>query len=216
MKEVLVSFESGEREGIVAVGTYLMDAALRLGVDVDDECRKGGDEHNCAMKIAGGVELLSEPTQLEMELLSDAARNAGERLSCQTKIEKPGELSIMSVKEKKEKEGKSSEESGKSEEFKKEFESMPLDEKIASLVELEAIALGETFSYVLNSPYAAAGKLMDVLADFGWEKDRADQESKKPKEHAEAGAKAGGKKESKAAASKEKPVAEDKEKRKGD
>jgi ferredoxin len=218
MKEVLVSFESGEREGIVAVGTYLMDAALRLGVDVDDECRRGSEEHHCAMKISKGADLLSEPTQIEMELLSDAARKGGERLSCQTRIEKAGELSIMSVKKSKKEtkeDTKAKEEAGKSGEFKKEFESMPLDEKFASLVELEAIALGETFSYVLNSPYEAAGKLMDVLADFGWKKDRADQEAKKPKEHSEA-KKEGGKAEEAKSGSSGKKGSGVEEKDKGD
>jgi ferredoxin len=217
MKEVLVSFESEDLEGIVAVDTYLMDAALRMGVEIDDECRKGSEDHHCAMKISKGADLLSEPTKTELELLSNAARKGGERLSCQTRIEKAGELSIMSVKKPKAEEKKAAEEAGKADEFKKEFEEMPLDEKIASLVELEAIALGETFSYVLNSPYAVAGKVMDVLADLGWKKDQADHEAKKPKEHA-AGRKEEGKKKekSKPGSSKKKKVSDEQEKDKGD
>ena len=184
MDDVFIRFESEGREGIVAAGTYLMDAALRLGVDVNDDCREGAEEHHCSMKVSGGGELLSAPTNLETVTLSETARKAGERLSCQVKIEKAGEITIMSVERpSEEKEQAKKEEPGKAEEFKREFESMPLDEKFASLVELEAMALGETFSYVFNSPFEAAGKVVDVLAHFGWKKDKADHEAKKPEEH---------------------------------
>lgn len=182
MKEVLVTFEEQNLEGIVAVGTYLMDAAKRLGVEIDDDCREGADEHNCSMRIGEGANLLSEPTSVEIAVLSEEGVAGGERLSCQTKIDKPGELKIMSVSKPKEEE-KAEEPKTPESEYRKEFEEMPLDKKYASLVELEAIALGETFSYVLNSPYEAFGKVMDVLADFGWKKDQADHDAKIPEEH---------------------------------
>lgn len=182
MKEVLIKFEEEGLEGIVAVDTYLIDAARRLGIDVSDECRQGED-HQCSMKVSGGAELLSEATAVEREVLGENRIKKGERLSCQAKIDKAGEVTVMSV-EKPKNEEKKKEEKTPEKEFRKEFEEMPLEKKIASLVELEAIALGETFSYVLNSPYEAAGKVMDYLADFGWKKDRADQEAKKPDEHA--------------------------------
>lgn len=186
MNDVFIDFESEGREGIVAVGTYLMDAALRLGVQVNDECRKGEESHHCSMKVSAGADLLSEPTEAERKALSEAARKAGERLSCQARIERAGEIKIMSVeKPAEEKAEDKSQSKEKADDFRKEFEEMPLDKKIASLVELEAIALGETFSYVLNSPYEAAGKVLDTLAHFGWKKDQADHEAKKPKEHAE-------------------------------
>jgi len=209
MDDVFIKFESEGREGIVAAGTYLMDAALRLGVEVNDECREGSEEHHCSMKVSAGGELLSAPTSLEVETLSEAARKAGERLSCQVKIEKPGEITVMSVeKPSEEKEQQKKEERGNAEEFKKEFESMPLDKKFASLVELEAMALGETFSYVFNSPFEAAGKVVDVLAHFGWKKDQADHEAKKPEEHK----KEAGKKEPASAKKKKSSKAKDTEK----
>ena len=62
---------------------------------------------------------------------------------------------------------------------------MPLEKKIASLVELEAIALGETFSFVLNSPYKAVGKVVDVMAEFGFKLDKEDHEAKRPEDHKE-------------------------------
>ncbi|REJ78852.1 MAG: (2Fe-2S)-binding protein [Acidobacteria bacterium] len=184
MKEVLVTFENEGLEGIIAVETYLMDAAKRMGVAVDDGCRQGEEEHRCVMRVGIGKDLLSEPTKVELDQLTENRIGQGDRLACQARIDKAGELKIMSVQKTKEAE-KREEEPQPGEEFRKEFETMPLDKKFASLVELEAIALGETFSYVINSPYEAAGKAMEFLAGFGWKMDRADQEAKKPEEHSE-------------------------------
>lgn len=191
MSEVLIKFESAEREGIVATGTYLIDAAKRLGVDVDCDCQDEEVETkgSCVMKVSKGKAFLSSPTKLEMELLSSQARKNGERLACQTKIEKPGEVVIMSVKKKEtEKEkNKVEEEEKQQEEYKKQFEELPLEKKISSLLELEAIALSETLSFVMNSPYAAVGKIMDVMADFGLKMEKDDQEAKRPDEHSQNG-----------------------------
>lgn len=184
MKEVLITFEEQGLEGIVAVDTYLMDAAKRLGVSIDDRCRQGEEEHRCSMIVGSGDGLLSEPTKAELDLVSEAERKKGKRLACQVKVIKPGEVKIMSV-ERSEESNKAEEEPRTEDEFKKEFEAMPLDEKYASLLELEAMALGETFSFVINSPYEAFGKVMGVLADLGWKKDRADQEARRPEEHSE-------------------------------
>jgi len=60
---------------------------------------------------------------------------------------------------------------------------MPLGEKISNLVELEAIALGETLSYVFNSPYQAVGKVVDFMSEFGLNMDKSDEEARRPEEH---------------------------------
>ncbi len=184
-KEVLINFESEKREGIVAVGTYLIDAAKRLGIDVGCDCKVEGVEPTqaCKMTISKGETLLSEPTLFEKEHLSSAARKNGERLSCQAKTEKAGEITVMSVKKKETAAEEKDSEEKLREDFKKEFEELPLEKKISNLVELEAIALSETFSYVLNSPYAAVGKVMDVLAGFGLKMEQEDKQAKRPDEH---------------------------------
>lgn len=175
-----VKFEREERDGIVAVGTYLIDAAGRLGVEIDAECDRHGECDSCAVTVKQGGNLLSEPTQAEIEHLSDQRRKDGERLACQAKIEKSGEVVIM-TKEKKVEEKPEVEE--KTEEFRKEFEKMPLDQKVASLLELEMITLGETVSYIFNSPYEVVGKVMDVMAHFGRQKEDETKEAKRPDEH---------------------------------
>ncbi len=186
MSEVIINFESEKLEGVVAVGTYLLDAAKRLGVKVDCDClaEEAETKGSCAMKISKGRALLSSPTELESELLSSQARKNGERLACQAKIEKPGEVTVMSVKTKeKTEEEKTAEQETQKEDYKKQFEDLPLEEKISNLMELEAIALGETFSFVVNSPYKAVEKVMDVLAGFGLKMEKEDHDAKRPDEH---------------------------------
>jgi len=69
------------------------------------------------------------------------------------------------------------------EDYQKEFQELPLEKKIASLVELESIALSETFSFILNSPYLVVGKVMDVLAEFGWAMEADAKKQARPAEH---------------------------------
>ncbi|MET0754366.1 MAG: hypothetical protein ABWZ66_13370 [Pyrinomonadaceae bacterium] len=178
MEEVDIKFERENISGVAAAGIYLYDAAKRFGVDV--ECERTGETDACAMQILLGRELLSDVTKAEIEQLSETRRKNGERLACQAKIEKSGEVTVM-TKEKVKEEKEPTE--ARKEEYRKEFEELPLEKKIASLVELEAIALGETLSYVINSPYKAVEKVMDVLAEFGLKFEKEAKEATRPPEH---------------------------------
>lgn len=180
MNEAELKFEREDRSGVAVVGSYLIDAARRVGVEVEDECGRLGLCDTCAMTVKQGGDLLSPPTKAELEILSDDRRAKGERLSCQAKIEKPGEIVIMTKEKKKEEEPTAEE---KSENYRKEFEEMPLERKIAELVRLEAIALGETFSFILNSPSKIVGKAMDVMAEFGLKLDEEAKNAQTPDEH---------------------------------
>lgn len=180
MNETELKFERENRNGVAVAGSYLIDATRRIGIEVEAECGRLGLCDSCAMTIRQGGDLLSAPTKAEAEQLSDEQRKNGERLSCQAKIEKPGEVVIMTKKKKKE-EKPSDEE--KTEAFRKEFEELPLEKKIAALMKLEAIALSETFSFILNSPYKIADKVMDVMAEFGLKLDEEAKNAKTPEEH---------------------------------
>jgi ferredoxin len=180
MTEVEIEFEREKRSGIIAVGSYLFDAARRLGIEVEAECERRGECDSCAMRITTGVECLSETTEAEIKQLTAKRRKNGERLSCQTKIEKFGEILVMTNK-KKEEEKPSEEE--KSEAYRKEFEDFPLEKKVANLVQLEAITLGETFSFVINSPSLIVGKIMDVMAEFGLKLEDDAKKAARPVEH---------------------------------
>ncbi|MDQ3798984.1 MAG: (2Fe-2S)-binding protein [Acidobacteriota bacterium] len=184
--EAEIKFEPDGRSGVVATGSYIYDAAKRMGVEID-ECERRGESDLCAVEIVSGKNLLSEPTKAELETLGSDRFIKGERLACQTKIEAAGEIVIMAKKKKKSNEEKEKEkERKKVEEFRKEFEEMPLEKKIAALLELEAVALGETFSFVLNSPYKIIGKVMDVMAEFGLKMDKEEKDAKTPEEHKKA------------------------------
>jgi len=184
MSEGFVEISFGEgREGIVPVGTYLIDAAGRIGVKSIFDCKELG-AHDCAIEIEEGNDLLSEMTDAERaELPEDAGKKT--RLACYAKIEKPGVIVAM-VKQKKAADAAAEEKKVEEQEdaYRKEFESLPLEKKIHSLVQLEAIAFGETISFVINSPFKVFEKIGDVLAEFGFQKEEAEKAQARPAEEA--------------------------------
>jgi ferredoxin len=179
--EAELKFERENREGVAVVGSYLIDAARRLGVEIFDDCGRLGLCDSCAVTVKSGGEFLTELTKAEIEQLSEERRKKGERLSCQAKIAKEGEISIMTH----EKKDPRTDEERKHQEFRREFDALPLEGKIAQLVELEAVALQETFSFVLNSPYKIGEKVVDLMSQFGLKFDREAKNSKRPVEHQE-------------------------------
>lgn len=177
-----ITFRREEREGVVAVGSYLADAAKRFGIRFEDECLQEQDIHFCAMVVTSGAENMSPLTSVETEHFSSRERKTDERLACQTKIETAGEVIIM-THEKKEEAGSDAEIEEQNEKYKKDFTELPLEGKIAALVQLEAIALSETVSFVMNSPYLVFDKVMDVMAEFGLKKEEQNKKAARPKEH---------------------------------
>lgn len=178
--EVEIKFEREGRNGIIPVGTYLFEAARRLGVKLPIEVF--GETEDAVVQILSGKDLLSGYTKFETEHLPEASRKKGERLARQAKFEKSGEVVIMTKEQVKEE--KPAEEA-RQEAYRKEFEEMPLEKKIESLVELEAMALRDTFSFILNSPYKIGEKIVDVLAEFGFKIEAEEKSAKKPDEHKE-------------------------------
>ena len=99
MEEVEIRFDEG-REGVVPVGTYLIDVAKRMGAASSFDCEEAG-EHQCKMVITEGADLLSTPTEEEKNLLDGEDGKQNKRLACYAKIEKPGVISAMVEKKKK-------------------------------------------------------------------------------------------------------------------
>ena len=190
MADAVVRFEREDAEGLVAVGSYISDAARRFGVKFDPECVPSAGEHNCQVRIVSGSEHLSEKTAAEIE----AKLDQGWRLACHAKIENAGEVEVMT----REKPAAAEEEKDQAEDYRKRFEELPLDKKMAELVRLEGIAMSETLGYIINSPYTVADKLMGFMADFGFKMDAYKKESKKPEEHRSNGSSAESPKEKKA------------------
>jgi hypothetical protein len=178
MNEVELKFEREDLAGLVAVGTYLSDAARRFGIELQGE--EFDEKEFSVVKIIKGGELLSAPTKTESKLLSDNRRKQGDRLAEQAKIEKAGEIIVMST-EKKVEEKPTEEE--KQEQYRKDFEELPLQKKIASLLELESITLSETLSFIINSPQKIVSMGMDVLAEMGLKLEDDAKKQNRPEEH---------------------------------
>lgn len=167
------------RTGVIAENTYLWDAARRLGVFLEDICEEVEAAEDCRVTVKKGAEHLSTPTSAEMQHLTDEQRAAGERLAKQARIQSSGEIIVMVKKKAAEKEEQ------KEREWRKEFQELPFEKKFATLVELEAVALGETLGFVANLPYTISNKVIDVLAGFGWEIDKNARAARRPEEHQE-------------------------------
>ncbi len=180
MSDAVVRFDRENAEGIVAIGSYLSDAAKRFGVKFEAECIPAAGEHFCQVQIVSGAEFLSDRTAAE----SDGSLDDGWRIACHAKIEKAGEVVVMT----KEKTVTPEEDKDQAEDYRKRFEDLPLEKKMAELVRLESIAISETLNFVVNSPYKAVDKLMDVLAEFGFKMEAEKKESAKPEEHRTNGA----------------------------
>jgi len=179
MAEAEIQFGDG-REGVVPLGTYLGDAAKRMGVPMEG-CEL--PEHGCEFSIEQGADLLSAVTDGEKEHLAAKERKDNIRLGCYAQIKEPGVIVVMSKKETvSPEEAKASEE--RDETYRKEFAELPLEKKIANLVQLEAITVGETLSYIVNSPYTVFDKIGDVLAEFGFKKEEAEKAAARPAEKA--------------------------------
>ncbi|HEX8288580.1 MAG TPA: 2Fe-2S iron-sulfur cluster-binding protein [Pyrinomonadaceae bacterium] len=176
--EAELRFEKEDVKGVGVVGTYLIDSARRLGIEIIDECGRLGLCDTCAVTVKSGAEFLTPPTKAEIELLSDERRANGERLSCQAKIASVGEI-VIETKIKEDKE----EDKDPNEEYRKQFADLPLEQKIASLLQLEAMTLGETFNFIMNSPYKIVGKVMDVMAEFGLKMEDESKNATRPEEH---------------------------------
>ncbi len=176
--EAELRFEREDVKGVGVVGTYLIDSARRLGIEIVDECGRLGLCDTCAVTVKSGAEFLTAPTKAEIELLSDERRANGERLSCQAKIESAGEI-VIETKKKEEK----AEDKDPNEEYRKQFADLPLEQKIANLLQLEAMTLGETFNFIMNSPYKIVGKVMDVMAEFGLKIEDESKNATRPEEH---------------------------------
>lgn len=181
MEDVEIRFSRENLEGLVPVGTYLSDAMRRLGVPSDEPCDLATNTHHCVVTVTEGGDLLSPLTSLETKFFEEESAQQGKRLACQAKLERPGEIELMTEEKKVEEKTPEVE----SDEYRKQFTELPLEKKIADLVRLEAITLGEAVSFIVNSPYKIFEKIGDVMAEFGMKLESQAKQAKRPAEHVE-------------------------------
>src|ERR1044072_7774964 len=93
---VSITFEPSGISGVVAQGTYVIDAARRMGAALGEGCTVGkGDCPSCVVSITHGAELLSPPSIAEEKQLGAELLEQDLRLACQVKIENHGEVVVM-------------------------------------------------------------------------------------------------------------------------
>jgi ferredoxin len=153
---VEIRFEPDGPSGLVAEGASILDAARRLGFQIPDcgEC-----DGTCAVKIITGATLLSALTEAEHKQLSSERLTEGERLACQCKIERGGELVLKLVAQTER--PRTSQE--KTRDLKKEFTELPFERKIATLVQLETIAVTEAFDAITDASVSFGKKIFDSV-----------------------------------------------------
>jgi len=180
MSDVYINFARENLQGTVAVGSYLSDVLKRFGVRCTGECDRAADIHECEISINAGGDLLSPLTSAETEHFGASGRRVNRRLACESKIVKPGEIVIMTD----EKQETPKADAPKKDKFQEDFEALPLEKKIASLLRMEVVTLGETVSYVVNSPMKVVEKVGDVIAEFGMKLEREAKKASRPKDAA--------------------------------
>jgi len=183
MKEVEIRFERENQEGVIPPGTYLIDAAKRFGIRFDEVCDIESGTHFCSVTVTKGSQLLSGETKAETAYFKSNPRGTNERLACQARIEDPGEVVVMTKAKEKPATESQEKNDDSNEAYRKEFAELPLEKKIANLVQLESIALGETVSFIINSPFKIGEKVLDVMAEFGFKKEERERDAVRPEEH---------------------------------
>jgi ferredoxin len=153
---VEIKFEPDGPSGLVPEGTLVLDAARRLDFQIPD-C--GVCDGTCAIKIITGNTLLSDLTETERQQLSPARLAAGERLACQCKAERGGELVIKLVA--KSERTRTAEE--KTRDLRQEFSELPFDRKIATLMQLETVAVTEAFDKIADASVSWGKKIFDTV-----------------------------------------------------
>lgn len=164
------------RTGLVAEGTYLWDAAKRLGVSLPAECGGRGECDTCAVVVEEGATLLSGLTDAERTRLSPERLAAGERLACQARAEHAGSLVLRPVPAAERAE--TTEETAR--DFREEFKRMPLRKKLATLAGLEADVAYETLVRAVDIPFDLFGKGLDLLAGRGRKLSEAERARRRP------------------------------------
>jgi ferredoxin len=176
---VNVEFTPDGQHGVVAEGTYLWDAAKRLGVRLPAECEGRGECDTCAVVVREGATLLSSLTNAERERLSPERLAAGERLACQAKVVRAGVLVLRPVPQPERE--PTTEETARV--LSKEFKDLSLQEKFATLAELEIIAVSQTFRAISDVSIGILERGLDAVVGLGRSRARRERVAHRPPEH---------------------------------
>ena len=157
---VSITFEPSGINGVVAQGTYLIDAARRMGAPLGAGCTAGkGECPACVVSVKAGAELLSPPSLVEENQLGAEQLDQSLRLACQVKIENHGDVVVMAAARPQNRPTSDETEA----ELRKKFGALPLTKKLATLVQLEAITMSEAFDSAIEKPLAFGSRTFDSI-----------------------------------------------------
>jgi ferredoxin len=160
---VEIKFEPDGPSGLIAEGTLLWDAARRLGLHIPAECDGRGECDTCAVVVIKGPTLLSALTEAETKQLSAERLAGGQRLACQCKVDRGGELLLRLVPQTERM--PTAEETAR--DLRKEFSKLPLDRKIATLIQLETIAMSQALNTISDRSISFGRKLFESIVPGG-------------------------------------------------
>src|SRR5262249_25220423 len=159
---VSITFEPYGIVGLVAEGTYLIDAARRMGASLGAGCTAGkGECPACVVSVKTGAELLSAPSMAEEKQLGVEHLDQSYRLACQVKLENHGDVVVMVSTVTPRHTAPGTDEA----ELRKKFGALPLSKKLATLMQLEAITMSEAFDSAIEKPLAFGSKTVGAFLD---------------------------------------------------
>jgi ferredoxin len=158
---VSVTFEPSGISGLVAQGTYLIDAAKRMGAPLGEGCTGGkGECPACVIAVKSGHDLLSAPTSAEGRLLGPDFVAESLRLACQTKIEGQGDIVVMVSSHRARQTAPPVDLPA---DIVKKFNELTLNQKIAALLKFEAITMSEALDAAMQKPLSMGTRAFDSL-----------------------------------------------------
>jgi ferredoxin len=171
---VSITFEPSGISGVVAQGTYLIDAARRMGASLGAGCTAGkGECPSCVVSVKTGAELLSSPSSVEEKQLGVENLDQSYRLACQTKIENHGEVVVMVSTR-----PRTTTPADNQAELRKKFGALPLSKKLATLMQLEAITMSEALDSAIEKPLAFGSKTFGAIFDRARPKNESAKQKK--------------------------------------
>jgi ferredoxin, 2Fe-2S len=158
---VSVTFEPSGISGLVAQGTYLIDAAKRMGAPLGVGCTGAkGECPACVIEVKSGAELLSTPTSAEGRLLGMDGLSESLRLACQAKIEGQGDIVVTVSSHRARQTGPPIDLPA---DILKKFGELTLNQKIAALLKFEAITMSEALDAAVQKPLAVGTRAFDSI-----------------------------------------------------
>jgi ferredoxin len=158
---VSITFEPSGISGLVAEGTYLIDAARRMGAPLGAGCTAGkGECPACVVSVKSGANLLSQPSVAEEKQLGIEHLDQSLRLACHVKIENPGDVVVMVAARP---QARATAPGEAETDLRTKFGSLPLSKKLATLMQFEIIAMSEAFDTAIEKPLAFGSKAFDSI-----------------------------------------------------